>query len=128
MLTPAQFRENLPEFSDTTRYPDTSVQLHLDVASKLVNEERWGALYDTGVGWCAAHLITLATTNEETADKGRIPGQVQGIATAKAVDKVSKSMDVSSVTMADGGFWNMTTYGIKFLNFARLIGSGGLQL
>lgn len=128
MLTIAAFREELPEFSDTTRYPDSSVQLHLDVASKLVNEDRWGSLYDTGVGWCAAHLIVIATGNEDAADKGRAPGQVQGLATTKAVDKVSKSMDVSSVTMSDGGFWNMTTYGIKFLNFARLIGSGGLQL
>lgn len=128
MLTPATFRAALPEFADAAKYPDPVVVLQLTVAYSLVNAERWGDLLDTGAGWLAAHLLVLATRDQDQAVGGRVPGTVAGVQTSKTVDKVSVSLDTSAVTMENAAFWNMTKYGIQYLTFARMMGAGGIQL
>ncbi|QJP68892.1 DUF4054 domain-containing protein [Burkholderia glumae] len=59
---------------------------------------------------------------------GGVPGQVVAPQASKFVDKVSASYDTSAVTLDSAGFWNSTSYGIRYLTLARMMGVGGLQV
>jgi hypothetical protein len=37
-------------------------------------------------------------------------------------------MDTSAVTLEDGDFCNLSSYGIEFLRLTRQFGSGGMQI
>lgn len=123
-----QFRSDFPEFSDTTRYPDSLVTLWLTVGSSLVNECRWGELTDIGIELVTAHHLAIAARDQQAAAGGGIPGQASGPMSSKAVDKVSVSYDTGAASLSDAGFWNLTSYGTRYLGLARLMGAGGMQL
>ncbi|WP_322073336.1 DUF4054 domain-containing protein [Burkholderia cepacia] len=124
----AQFRQSFPEFNDTTTYPDSLVQFWMTVAVSLVNADRWGELTDLGVALVTAHHLALALKDQKTAAVGGVPGQVTGPQSSKAVDKVSASYNTEAVAVKDGGFWNATMYGVRYLSMALMMGSGGIQL
>ncbi|WP_334046137.1 DUF4054 domain-containing protein [Burkholderia cepacia] len=124
----AQFRQSFPEFNDTTTYPDSLVQFWMTVAVSLVNADRWGELTDLGVALVTAHHLALALKDRKTAAVGGVPGQVTGPQSSKAVDKVSASYNTEAVAIKDGGFWNATMYGVRYLSTAQMMGSGGIQL
>lgn len=127
-MTPATFRAAFPEFSDAVIYPDPQVSQWLTVAAKMVNADRWDDLTDLGQQLFTAHHLAMAIADQKTAAAGGVPGKVSGALNSKAVDKVSASYDVSAVTYADAGFWNMTSYGIRFYAFMMMFGAGGIQL
>ncbi|WP_250481894.1 DUF4054 domain-containing protein [Caballeronia sp. NCTM5] len=122
-----QFRSDFPEFSDTTRYPDSLVTLWLTVGSSLVNECRWGELTNIGIELVTAHHLAIAARDQQAAAGGGIPGQASGPMSSKAVDKVSVSYDTGAASLSDAGFWNLTSYGTRYLGLARLMGAGGMQ-
>ncbi|HDV6320874.1 TPA: DUF4054 domain-containing protein [Burkholderia multivorans] len=124
----AQFRQSFPEFDDTTTYPDALVQFWMTVAVSLVNADRWRELTDLGVALVTAHHLALALKDQKMAAVGGVPGQVTGPQSSKAVDKVSASYDTAAVAIKDGGFWNATMYGVRYLSLAQMMGSGGIQL
>ncbi|MCA8328863.1 DUF4054 domain-containing protein [Burkholderia cepacia] len=124
----AQFRQSFAEFNDTTTYPDSLVQFWMTVAVSLVNADRWGELTDLGVALVTAHHLALALKDQKTAAVGGVPGQVTGPQSSKAVDKVSASYNTEAVAIKDGGFWNATMYGVRYLSLAQMMGSGGIQL
>ncbi|MGI0509052.1 DUF4054 domain-containing protein [Burkholderia sp. ZZQ-2] len=124
----AQFRQSFPEFNDTTTYPDSLVQFWMTVAVSLVNADRWGELTELGVALVTAHHLALALKDQKTAAVGGVPGQVTGPQSSKAVDKVSASYNTEAVAIKDGGFWNATMYGVRYLSMALMMGSGGMQL
>ncbi|KWC56565.1 DUF4054 domain-containing protein [Burkholderia ubonensis] len=123
----SQFRQSFPEF-DAATYSDPLVQFWLTVAVSLVNAERWGELTDLGVALVTAHHLALAAKDQKTAAIRGVPGQVTGPQSSKAVDKVSASYDTAAVAIKDGGFWNATMYGIRYLSLAQMMGAGGMQL
>lgn len=124
----ATFRQDFPEFADPQVYPDPQVAFYIRVAEKLLPECRWGEMLPYAIELFVAHHLAIGRQNEQAASVGATPGAVKGPATSKAVDKVSVSYDAGSVALDDGGFWNLTTYGIRFLQLARLFGAGGVQL
>lgn len=119
----AKFRTDFSEFSDATKYPDSVITFWLGVGTALLPSDRWDTLLDTGLELYTAHHVVIAS--RETSGT---PGAVTGPHSAEAVDKVSFSMDTQAVTLTDGAFWNMTSYGIQFLQLARMIGAGGIQV
>lgn len=126
MLNIFTFRMQNPEFGDEAAYPDEMVRLWLGVMVKMLPADRWGDLLDIGLSLGTAHHLVIAARNQAAAS--RAPGAVTGIQTSKSVDTVSVSYDVGAVTHESAGFWNMTSYGIQFLNLARMAGAGGVQL
>lgn len=124
----AQFRQDFPEFSDVTKYPDSAVNLWLNLGAKLLPEDRWCDLLDLGLELFAAHNLAIAADNQLAASVGGAPGQVKGPTTSKSVDKVSVGYDSGAVALTDGGFYNLKTYGIQLLQLARMVGTGGIQL
>ncbi|NML34943.1 DUF4054 domain-containing protein [Paraburkholderia sp. G-4-1-8] len=127
-MTPSQLRSDFPEFADVTIYPDSLVNMWLTVANSLVNPIRWAELTDLGIELAACHHLAISAKDQLAASVGGVPGEVKGPTASKSVDKVSVSYDTSAVTLTDAGFWNMTSYGTRFLGLARMFGAGGLQI
>lgn len=119
----AKFRTDFREFADTTKYPDSLITFWLGVALTCLPSDRWDTLLDHGTELFTAHHVVISA--RETSGT---PGSVTGPHSAEAVDKVSFSMDTQAVSITDGDFWNMTSYGIQFLRLARMIGAGGIQV
>lgn len=128
MLDESSFRESMPMFADTDLYPTAQFNFYLNMGKKLLLESRWDDLLDEGLTFFVAHYLTLYLRSMDAVDIGGDAGQVVGNETSKSVDGVSYSMDVSSVSLTDAGQWNQTTFGIQFLQLARMIGAGGVQL
>lgn len=124
----AQFRADFPEFADITKYPDSAVNLWLNLGVKVLAPDRWCDYLDVGLELFIAHNITLAANNQLAEAVGGTAGQVKGPLTSKSVDKVSAGYDTGAVALDDGGFYNLTTYGIQLLQLARMVGTGGIQL
>jgi hypothetical protein len=124
----SDFRQTFPEFGDLTIYPDASVTLWLGFATQMVNETRWGSLYNLGVYLVIAHNLILAARDQASADAGGIAGEMTGPVSSKGVDKVSVSYDTGSATMQGAGAWNLSTYGVRYLQLSRMFGAGGMQL
>ncbi len=115
----ADFIAAFPAFSDATKYPQASFTFWLGVAGLRLDANRWGDYLDYGSQLFIAH--NLATAGRAGA------GTVTGPTSAKSIDKLSKSMDVSAVTIEGAGDWNSTTYGIQFYQLMLMMGSGGMQ-
>lgn len=127
-VTAAQFRQDFPEFADASIYTDSQVTLWLGVSLLLVNECRWGDLYNLGIELVTAHHLAIAMRDQTAAAVGGVPGTMTGPLASKSVDKVSASYDTSAATLDNAGFWALTSYGMRFLTLARMMGAGGLQV
>ena len=131
VTTPADFRIAFPEFADTTKYPDATVQTLINVGSVLVRPERWMNLTAFGVGLFTAHMLAMqqmAMNSAGGASGGGVPGSNVGLVTSKSVSKVSVGRDQGSTAMEGGGPWNYTVYGQQFLWYSNLFGTGGFEV
>ena len=128
MFVPSDFRQQFPEFRDPALYSDAVLGFWSGLAASQLNADRWGVLRDYGISMFVAHHLVLARRDEEAAAAGGLPGAVTGPQSSKSVDKVSVSYDTKAVALTDAGFWNLTTYGMRFYQMVRSIGAGGLQL
>ena len=124
----ATFRADFPEFSSSVTYPDAQVNLWLGHAARLLPSDRWEDSLDLGTELFTAHYLALGRRDQMTANVGGVPGTVTGPQASKSVDKVSSSANTGAVILDNAGHWNMTTYGIRFLQLARMIGAGGVQI
>jgi hypothetical protein len=127
-VTPASLRALYPEFGDTTKYPDTSINEWLRVAARMLDAGRWGDLLDFGVTLFVCHRIALAGIRAKAAAAGGAPGTSSGVVSSKSVDKVSISYDVATSSEEGGGHWNLTDYGKEWLRQARIVGAGPLTV
>lgn len=128
MITVEGFRSQFNAFADPGVYDEAAINLYIGVAYSMLNGGRWGGTLDYGASLFVAHHMVLTARDNATVDAGGLPGDVVGVKTAKSVDKVSSSHDAQSVSLTDGEFWNMTSYGIRFLRLARMMGTGGVQV
>lgn len=126
-LTLATFRAAWPVFADPQEFNDTLVQMYITVAGAALDPNRWGEFYQLGFGLFVAHFLTLDAMDQRTADAGGIAGTTGGVVSSKSVGAASVSYDTSLGAEEDGGMWNLTTYGRRWLRFARLVGMGGFQ-
>ena len=123
------FLGEFPEFSNPVQYPVAQVQMYLNVATAMLRTDRWDpALINYGYGLVIAHHLAISSRDQATAAVGGTPGLFTGPTNAKAVDKVSVSYDNGLSALDGAGHWNITTYGIKFLQLARMMGAGGIQI
>lgn len=128
MLTEQSFRERMPMFASAENYPTAQISLYLGLGLKLLDERRWGELREEGLMFFLAHYLSLFHRSMSASKMGADAGKIVGNETSKSVDSVSKSMDVSSVTIDGAGHWNQTTWGVQFLQLQEMIGAGGIQL
>lgn len=123
-MTPAEFRVNLPEFSDSSRYPDSQISRWLAAGGSLLSVDAWGELLDYGLELWTAHHLALWRRNADTAAAGGAVGQGSGVVASKSVGDVSVSYDTGSGTLDGMADLNLTSYGVQFARLARQIGMG----
>jgi uncharacterized protein DUF4054 len=128
LVTVSQFRTDIPAFKSPSDYPDPMITNYLRVASQKLDPLRWGEMTTLGVEWFTAHFLALMRADDRAAAQGGTPGQVNGPITSKSAGPVSISYDTNASIEANGGFWNLTTYGKMFLRYARMAGMGGVQV
>ena len=116
----AQFRLNFPQFSDTTKYPDSMVTFWSIIAEAQVSLDRFGDIRSQAVELYTAHHLIIASD-------GNI-GKQTGLVSNKSIGDVSVGYDTSSTIELNAGHWNTTTYGKMFIRLARMYGAGCIQL
>jgi hypothetical protein len=124
----AQFRADFPEFGSTDIFPASQVTFWLNLASLLINPNRWGKVLDAGTELFVAHNLAIEARAQAEAAGGGIPGGQVGPMNSKSVDKVSIGYDTSAGIEAGAGHWNLTTYGTRFIRLAKMFGAGPVQI
>lgn len=127
-VTVDSLRTDLPEFADPTAYPDSGITFWLSWAGILLNAQRWGRSLDLGALMFVAHHLVLERQAQKAAANGAVPGTGIGVINNKSVDKVSVGYDTSAVIDPKDGHWNMTTYGLRFIQMVKMFGAGPVQV
>lgn len=142
-ITAAYFRTDFSEFGDTTLFPDSSINYWLQVAGLLLNTQRFGqpaasvssptprnpnTVNDIATELFVAHNIALEARASQESANGGVPGAMTGPISSKAVDKVSVSYDTAAGLDPDGGHWNLTIYGVRFLELMKMFGMGPITV
>ena len=123
----AQFRLDFPEFADDAVYTDSMIGFWDGIAQKMVDVTRWGDLYSQGIALFVAHNIALQARNVAGSGSGG-SGFVTGAVSQKSVGDVSVSYDNNIAKLDNAGQWALTIYGQQYLQLARMIGAGAVQL
>ena len=123
----AQFRLDFPEFASETFYTSSMVNFWASIAEKMLDLSRWGDLYTQGQSLYVAHNLVIQRRNIAGASAGT-SGLSTGVMSSKSVGSVSVSYDNQIATMPNAGQWALTVYGLQYLQLARLIGAGAVQL
>lgn len=127
-VTTSSFRQSFPEFGSDETFPDDQLSFWIGAAGTLLSADRWGALLDLGTILFVAHNVAIGARDAAAAAKGGVGGASGGVVASKSVDKVSVSYDTGAATIDGGGAWNTTAYGVRYLQLARMVGVGGVQL
>lgn len=123
-----KFRADFPEFADTLRFPDSTISFWSGMGEQLISTDRFGGLYVQALELFTAHNITLAAGNVAASSGGGLPGGASGAIASKTVGSVSVSYDNANAILPNAGHWNQTVYGRQYIQLARLIGTGCVQL
>jgi hypothetical protein len=134
-VNPESFRTAFRMFNDPGKYPDDTVTYYITLAMNMLAGSNSAAgnrfdpvSLDRAVGLYVAHNLALDARDMEADQTGGTPGELEGPATAKAVDKVSVSSDTKAVTWENEPYWNQTRFGIALMDLVRMFGAGGIQL
>lgn len=126
-LSVAQFRIDFPEFADTTTYLDSGISFWIKAAGLLLNQRRFGTIYDLATELFVAHNVALGQYNL-LGGQGGVPGLSRGVISSESGGSVSASYDTGSATVVDAGHWNLTDYGTRFIWLVRMFGAGPIQV
>lgn len=125
--TPTTFRQDFPEFSNITTYPDNLINFWLGIGVLRLPENKWNALLSQGIELFTAHFISIAVMNKMASDAGGVPGIQRGPVSSEQAD-ISVSYDTNRATLEGQGHWNLTTYGTQFMELANIVGMGPIQI
>jgi len=124
-------------------FPDSGIAYWLQIAGLLLNQQRYGlpaaavtpptarnpnTMNDIATELFIAHNLALEARARQEAANGGVPGAMTGPVTAKAVDKVSVSYDTGAGIEHEAGHWNLTIYGVRFIELAKLFGMGPITV
>jgi hypothetical protein len=126
VVTVSQFRTDYTEFADDAAFPDPQIQFWINAAGLLLNPLVWNELLVLGTELFVAHNISLEYRAQQEASVGGQPGVSTGPVSAKAVKSVSTSFDSQAAIVENGGDYNLTIYGTRYLRIARQVGMGPL--
>lgn len=127
-MTVDEFRQRYPAFADSSAYPDSQIQIYLDLADAFINKRRWPtAVAAHARGLFVAHHLTmfLGKGIQGAANAGALG---PGVAQSKTVHDVSVSYDNTLASYDQAGHWNLTRYGLDWYQLSRMVGAGPVQL
>ena len=120
-MTVSEFKIRYPQFAST---PDETVQLYLDDAALLLNEERWSDLYAKGQGLLAAHELTLLSQAQAAGASAGVADDV----TSETAGNVSYTRSSDAIKASRENPYNATQYGQQYLYLARQVGMGAIAV
>jgi hypothetical protein len=124
----AEFRAFLPQFTNSTTWPDAVVQLALDEADYETGGARWtGTTKDRGQGFYAGHYLLV---NYPNGGDGAASGSTKFSANSKSVGDESVSFNSGNINnMSVGDAWLASTqYGIQFMRLRSRAGKGAVAV
>ena len=119
----AGFRAAFPEFGSDTTYPDAALNFWTGFAALYCDPCKWSTAYDQGMGLALTHFLVLSGTNQNGT-----PGTGTGLINSQGGGPISVSFDTQSVSEQGAAQWNLTNYGTRFFQLARMISGGAVQL
>ena len=124
-FTATDFMALYPKFVDVS---EEMIEAWVQIAHASLSYARWHEWWRIGMGLFIAHHLTLLA-NPATADTIE-GGLSRGVASSKSVTDMSISYDVSSIATecAGWGTYGQTTYGQQLVQFAKLVGKGGMTV
>lgn len=126
-ITPAQFRTDFPEFSNTTDFTDSQINFWVNVAGLMMDPNRWQRLLGPGTELFVAHNLYFEAMNKRSANTGGVPGINKGVVSSEGAGSINVSYDTTAGLDKDASHWNQTNYGIRFHYLLRLIGAGPIH-
>jgi hypothetical protein len=118
-----RIRALYPAFGDLVAYPPDMLDALIALALARLDPNRWGNLLDEGVSLFVAHRLSLG------GPVGGSGGSASGApVSSKSVGGVSIAYNWEAGAMDRGGGYNLTGYGREFLQLARMVGMGVVQL
>lgn len=136
MITYTQFVGDFPEFSNTAPFPQSAFNYYLRFSCLMLTPV-WGGpaapgdpleMYDIGTEMFIAHNLVLEAMNNKSVAVGGIPGLTKGVVSSESPGQVTVTYDTNAGIEIDAGHWNLTTYGIRFVGMARLLGAAPMQV
>lgn len=132
-VTFAQWKGDFPEFdtddsSLAALFPESAFNYWAQVGMFLINQNRWGRLFNVGLELFVAHHIVLEALAQRDMNVGGLPGLAKGAIAGKAAGAVTVTYDPRSTLTEDGEHWNYTVYGQRYINMAKMMGAGPIQV
>ena len=124
VITIAQFRLDFKAFANEELFPDDVINFWLTVATQMVDPARWMTFTGLGIELFTAHHVVLDVKNNMDVAVGSLPGLSRGAISGESVGPVSINYDTASTTEEGAGNWNETTYGRRYIHWARQFGAG----
>lgn len=132
IYTSANFLEAYPQFAGAV--PEVVIDAWVKLANASILEPRWGDFWEAAIDLYVAHFLTLYLQSSSAvgdATKKIInAGLSKGLQSSKSASDLSVSYDFSSVAneTAGWGTFPQTTFGQQFVQFAKLVGRGGMTI
>lgn len=120
------FRQAFPEFSNVEDYTNAMINFWEQMAENEIDFAYYQNLYSTAIYLFTAHKLVLALKAKQSARCGVPPGEETGKISSKTSPQLSMSFDTASTANnAHGDDFNLTTYGMQYLQIRKLVSSGG---
>lgn len=144
----SDFIQDYSEFSNQTRYPQSSVEYWIGIAYVLLTQPLYGtsfwdttpgpfiptgqtvgrSMQDFGVELFTAHNLALEVQADDAASLNAVPGTVGGSLTGRTVNGLTVVYDTAGSLEKDGGHYNLTTYGRRLLRMIKIVGALPIQV
>ena len=119
-----QFREQFPEFSNETTYPDVMLQMYFAMATCYVSDEDYGCLS----GACRGLALNLMTAHLTKIGTDTTVGEDPAFVTSATVDKVSVSTQPPPDKDQYEWWMSLTSYGQQLLALLKAKSVGGCYI
>ena len=111
------FRLDFPQFEDAAQYSDARIQRALDRAALRIDETVWGTLYDEGLSYLAAYLLSDAELSNVSGGNS-----VGGMKSASIADEFSATFsEQSSSTTSSSRNMASNRYGAAYLELEHQV-------
>ena len=116
-MTASDIKARFPEFANEV---DERIDIFLSDAETFVVDTVWGKLYDQGIAYLTAHLLSLSS---KTASGDESPSAEVA---SESVDGVSVSY-ATSQTVGSDSYYASTQYGKTYLALRSQIALGNVR-
>ena len=135
-ITYSQFILDFPEFNSPLQanpafpqFVEGQFNYYFNLAQLLIDpQNRVNDFVNQLAELFIAHHLVLEALSLNEMNFGGVPGVAKGAIAGKSAGDVAISYAPQATLELDGGHWNYTIYGQRFLRLARIAGAGPVQV